>query len=169
MKTFSSQEHPKLARTNEDAPKSRDHDFSSRRKAAMRAFTRLHMLVYRWSGGRVWNRLGPGPVLLLTTIGRRTGKRTTMPVCYLADGHRLVLVGSAGGAANDPGWVRNLRAHAHVLIELGSQRREMHAHIVEGAEREQLWQRLLQQSSYWGEMQRASSRQFPVIVLTPIE
>gem|GEM_PF-6275884 len=63
-----------------------------------RLFVPFHVLVYRLSGGRLLGRLGGLPVLLLTTTGRRSGKRRTMPLLHLEEDGALVVVASAAGA-----------------------------------------------------------------------
>jgi deazaflavin-dependent oxidoreductase (nitroreductase family) len=78
-----------------------------------RRATRLHAWVYRRSGGSVLGRMGGQPVLLLETAGRRTGRRRTTPVQYLADGDTFVVVASNAGAARPPAWYLNLRANPH--------------------------------------------------------
>jgi len=72
--------------------------------------TRLHAAIYRSTGGRLIGRVGGQPVLLLETVGRRTGARRTTPVQYLADDDMFVVVVSNAGAARRPAWYLNLRA-----------------------------------------------------------
>jgi F420H(2)-dependent quinone reductase len=71
----------------------------------------LHATLYRLTNGRIGGRFIAGsPILLLTTIGRRTGKRRTRPLAYVRDGDRFVLCASNGGSPRHPGWYHNLRA-----------------------------------------------------------
>ena len=68
-----------------------------------RAFVKVHVAVYRASGGRLGGRLGKGvPVLLLTTTGRKTGKRRTTPLLYVEEGDGYVVVASVGGLPRIP-------------------------------------------------------------------
>jgi F420H(2)-dependent quinone reductase len=143
-------------------------EFSPQFKKAMRAFSALHVLMYRVTRGRMFNRISGAPVLLLTTIGRKTGKRRTRPLVHLRDGDRFVVVGSAGGAKHDPTWVLNLRANGRVLVEVGGRRQEMIAQVVTGAERDRLWPRLIEIFPGFGEYQHVTPRELPVIVLNPI-
>lgn len=141
--------------------------FSPAAKTALQLFTAVHTLIYQLSGGRIWGRISSGNVLLLTTVGRKTGKRRTRPLVYLADDESYVIVGSAGGTATDPLWVRNLRANPRVLVQVGARRQVMTAAIVEGAERKRLWPLLVTMFPGFDEYQRSTTRQLPVIVLRP--
>lgn len=141
---------------------------SQRARTLFRIFTATHVWLYRMSGGRLGGNIPTGPVLLLTTIGRKTGKRRTTPLIYLADGERMAIVGSAGGLATDPTWVLNLRAYPEVLVEVGRRTLRMRAETAEGAERERLWPLLTEMYHGFEEMQQATTRRIPVIVLSPI-
>ena len=140
---------------------------SRRMKALMRLVVGTHVLVYRATGGRVWGRIGPVPVLLLTTIGRKSGKRLTIPLNYYADGTRYVVVGAMGGAPKSPGWVFNLQANPQALVQVGPRRQEMRATVVQGDERDRLWSLLRTQFPPFDEMQQRTSRPFPIVVLVP--
>src|SRR5947207_7960752 len=77
----------------------------------MNAFGSANVRLYRISGGRIGGRMNGAPVLLLHHTGRRSGIERVTPLLFLADGERLLIVGSKGGAATDPAWVANLEAH----------------------------------------------------------
>lgn len=124
-----------------------------------------HRLVYRTSGGRLGRTVRGGPVLLLTTVGRRSGRSRTWPLCYVADGEALVLVASAGGAPRHPGWYLNLRYRRRVIVRRGDQARPMLARTAEGQERAQLWERIVQQYPICADYQRRTTREFPIVVL----
>jgi deazaflavin-dependent oxidoreductase (nitroreductase family) len=85
-------------------------------RAALRTVGTLHRLVYRWSAGGVGGRLRGGPVLLLTTTGRVTGRARTWPLSYVVAGDGLVVVASARGAQAHPAWYLNLRANDRVHV-----------------------------------------------------
>lgn len=75
----------------------------------------------------------------LTTTGRRTGKPRAVPLYAWEDADRLVIVGSLGGSAKDPAWVRNLRADPRATIKKGRQVLDVRASEVEGSDRDRLW------------------------------
>src|SRR3970282_2131153 len=102
---------------------------------------RLHRWLYRRSGGRVGGRLVGMPVLLLVTVGRRSGRAHTTALTYLPYGPDTVVIASNGGAQNHPDWFLNLRAHPEVEVDLGRRHLRMHAQEPAGPERGALWAR----------------------------
>lgn len=76
---------------------------------------------FRTNEGKVGGYFDGATVLLLHTIGRRTGKDHVTPLVYLPDGDRWAVVGSKGGAPADPDWVRNLEANGDATIEVGTE------------------------------------------------
>jgi F420H(2)-dependent quinone reductase len=134
------------------------------RRLVFRAFIGLHRTLYRASGGRI----GGGravPILLLTTVGRKTGKRRTVPVQYLAEGETLVVVASNGGKSTHPAWFLNLRAEPRVEVETGRVRTVMHAREATAEERERLWPPLVELWPTYDKYQRGTTRELPVVIL----
>jgi deazaflavin-dependent oxidoreductase (nitroreductase family) len=129
-----------------------------------RLFTDAHVRLYRLLGGRLVGRIGPAPVLLLTTTGRRSGRRRTLPVIYVP-GEDPLLVASNGGAPQHPHWYRNLLAEPHAEIVIGRAGRRVVAEIVEGPERDSLWARAVAVYPPYAHYQRRSARRIPVVVL----
>ena len=136
-------------------------------RTTMKVAGTLHRLLYRWTGGRIGGTFRGGPILLLTTRGRKTGQQRTWPLCYLVTGDELVLVASAGGAPRHPAWYLNLRANPCVSIQLGDRIRTMVARAAEGSERARLWERAVRQYPVCAAYQRKSGRQIPVVILRP--
>jgi deazaflavin-dependent oxidoreductase (nitroreductase family) len=133
---------------------------------------RVHRALYRLSGGRfLWttsNKRGWG-ALLLTTVGRRSGKERNVIVGYLDDGPDLVVLAMNGWDEGHPAWWLNLDAHPDAVVKLarGEPARPVHARVAEGAERERLWQRWLAiEPQLDGYAARRSTRT-PVVVLEP--
>lgn len=92
----------------------------------------------RTTGGRLsiaW----PLPVLQLTTIGRRTGTANTTPLLYARDGADWIVTASNWGQPHHPDWSANLIANPDATIEIGPEHIDVHATLVTGADREQLW------------------------------
>lgn len=134
---------------------------------ALNWLTAAHVRSYRWSGGRVGGRLKGAPVLLLDHVGRRSGVRRTTPLLYLADGPNLVIVGSAGGREATPAWWLNLRDAPETTVQVGSERRSVRADVATGEERERLWGRLVEMFPDYEVYRRRTSREIPVVVLSP--
>jgi deazaflavin-dependent oxidoreductase (nitroreductase family) len=112
----------------------------------------------------------PGPVVLLTTTGAKSGQPRTTPVAYSIDGDQLVIIASAGGAPSHPGWYYNLVAHPMVKVELGSETFQAHATVIEGAERDRLYtQHALALGFSTSDYRQKTARQIPVIVLTRMD
>lgn len=107
--------------------------------------------------------------LILTTIGARTGAERTNPVGWFPgpDGSWLI-VASAAGAARNPAWYHNIAAHPDsVKIEVDGRTVPVSAEQLHGAEREQAWQKITASASRFGQYQRKTDRELPVIRLTP--
>jgi deazaflavin-dependent oxidoreductase (nitroreductase family) len=100
---------------------------------------KLNVPVYRLSGGRIGGKVGDGPVLLLTTTGRRSGEPRTAPILYLAHGEAMILIDTNGGNEKLPGWSHNLKAKPQAEVEVGRRKLPVDARIAEGAERDELW------------------------------
>ncbi|HET9999935.1 MAG TPA: nitroreductase family deazaflavin-dependent oxidoreductase [Ktedonobacteraceae bacterium] len=105
------------------------------------------------------------PLLLLTTTGARSGQRRTTPMMYVFDGDRLLVIASNAGAPKHPAWYRNLVAHPQVTVEVGKETYEATAIVTEGAERQQLWTRIVEQYPFFADHQAKITRQIPVIAL----
>jgi F420H(2)-dependent quinone reductase len=134
---------------------------------ALRAIGKLNVPLYRASRGRLFGRLDRAPVLLLTTTGRKSGALRTAPVVYLADGDRIVVIGSNAGNTRTPAWVFNLRAHPDAEVEVGADRRQVTARVAEGEEREDLWRRMNEQYAGFDEYRSRTTRDISVFVLEP--
>lgn len=128
---------------------------------------KLNVPLYRLSGGRIGSKVGRAPVLLLTTTGRRSGQKRTAPVLYLADGERLIVIGSNAGNTKEPAWSLNLKANGDADVEIGRERRAVRARVAEGDERAELWQRMNEQYAGFDDYDARTSRDIAVFVLDP--
>jgi F420H(2)-dependent quinone reductase len=126
---------------------------------------KLNVPLYRLSGGRLGNKIGRAPVLLLTTTGRRSGQQRTAPVLYLADGERLIVIGSNAGNVREPAWSLNLKANPDAEVEIRRARRRVRARVAEGDERSELWRRMNEQYKGFDDYETRTSRDIAVFVL----
>src|SRR5438270_439137 len=94
---------------------------------------------FRANGGRVRKQFGDAPLLLLNTAGAKSGNLRTNPLLYLAYGERLFIFAANNGASSNPDWYHNLLVHPDVTVELGTERFEARAVILEGEERERIY------------------------------
>lgn len=120
--------------------------------------------LYRRSGGRIGGRVGRTPVLLLTTVGRRSGRPHTVPVGYFdRDGTRFVVASNAGRPYH-PAWYANLVAHPDVEVAIRRERYRAVATPAAGEERRQLWDYLMATAPAYRRYQRAP-REIPLVIL----
>jgi deazaflavin-dependent oxidoreductase (nitroreductase family) len=137
-------------------------------RPVIKVMSRLNTWLYRASGGRFGAKWMYGaPILLLTTVGRKSGAKRTAPLLYLEDGERVVLVGSQGGMSKDPLWVKNLDANPDVEIEIGRRKRAMRARRGDSAEKARYWPALCKMYPDYADYQARTIRDIPVILLEP--
>lgn len=134
-------------------------------KLILKMVTPIHIFLYRMSQGRVGGRVASLPILLLITIGRKTGKTRTMPLGYMQDGDRYVIIGSNGGANSHPGWYFNLKNNPQTTIEIKGEKRSVTAEIITGEERSRLWQQLIAISPQYETYQKSTTREIPLVGL----
>lgn len=140
-----------------------------RRTAAWQRFiTAFHTWIYKLSGGRLGARLVGAPVVLLMTIGRRSGQLRTTPLIYLRDNDHLVLVASNGGTLSDPGWWHNLQENPNALIQLGRSIISVQARRADATERARLWPLVTQMYSGYAEYQQRTPREIPLVIVQPL-
>src|SRR3990172_1363404 len=103
----------------------------------------VHVFLYRQSSGAIAGRDRNMPILLLTTTGRKSGKKLTRPLMYLEDGSNYVIAASNAGLDRHPAWFWNLRSHPRVVIQVKDKQMTAQAEIVGPQLHQQLWARLL--------------------------
>ena len=122
--------------------------------------------IFRATGGRLGARFLRGaPVLLLTTIGARSGERRTTPLIYVEDAGRILLVASKGGSKRNPLWYGNLAKNPDVEVQIGSELRPMRARTASPEEKEALWPKLLATYRDYADYQARTRRDIPVVIL----
>jgi len=136
--------------------------------AAAKLVTGIHRAVFTASGGRVGGRVMRMPVVMLTTTGRKSGKRrTTMLTSPVQEGENVVLVASYGGDDRHPTWYLNLRDDPDVEITIGGRHRHMRARVATPEERGALWPRIVEVYRDYGNYQTRTTREIPVVILEP--
>jgi deazaflavin-dependent oxidoreductase (nitroreductase family) len=128
---------------------------------------KLNIPIYRATKGRFMNKVGNAPVLLITTTGRKSKQLRTAPVCYLADGERLIVIGSNAGNANAPAWALNLQADANAEVEVRGEHRRVRARVADGEERADLWRKMNEQYSGFDTYEARTDRNIALFVLDP--
>ena len=105
------------------------------------------------------------PLMLLTTIGARTGLPRTSIVTYSRDGERYAIAASKGGAPTHPAWYHNLVANPDVTVETGRQQFTARTTVTSGSQRDQLWDRHVALLPEFGEYPKKTDRVIPMILL----
>lgn len=138
-------------------------------KHVLHAISALNAWIYRISGGRLLGRFPSGaPVCLLTTTGRRSGERRTVPLLYLKDADDYIVVASQGGAPQHPGWFLNLQAKPEGEVQVGQRRVRVASQVLEEQERAQYWPRLVAIYAPYEAYQQRTTRRIPLVRLTPV-
>ncbi len=135
-----------------------------------------HIRRYRESDGadgHMWDASVAGgsglvPTLLLTTVGRRSGRELTLPLIYGEVEGGYAVIGSKGGAPSHPAWYQNLETNPEVDVQVGPNRFRARARTASGAEREKIWQQMVGIYAPYTEYQARTERQIPVVVLEPL-
>jgi deazaflavin-dependent oxidoreductase (nitroreductase family) len=134
----------------------------------LRVIGKLNVPAYRLSGGRIGNKVGDGPVLLLTTTGRKSGEPRTAPILYLAQGANMILIDTNGGNEKLPGWSHNLRAKPLAEVEIGRRKLTVTARVATGDERTELWSACVDQYAGFDDYVKWLERTPSVWVLEPV-
>jgi deazaflavin-dependent oxidoreductase (nitroreductase family) len=128
-------------------------------------FNQRNIDEFRASHGRVGGNFAGAPLLLLHTVGARSGQRRINPVMYLADGDRYLVFASKAGADTNPGWYWNLRANPDTAIEVGDETIATRATELTGAERDEKYRIQSERYPGFAGYQQKTSRTIPVIAL----
>jgi F420H(2)-dependent quinone reductase len=135
-------------------------------KLVGRYFLYVHQWLFEATDGRItW--LGGLPVLLLRTVGRKTGMERTAALVYLQDGKDLVVVASNGGSDRAPAWLGNLQKTPTVGVQIGRERRQMRARVADPAERARLWPLVNRlNAGRYDAYQARTGREIPLVILS---
>ncbi len=108
---------------------------------------------------------GVAPTLLLTTIGRKSGKSLTMPLIFGRSGEDYVLVASKGGAPAHPAWYLNLQANPEVHVQVKADKFTAQARTADAEERAALWPKMVEIYGPYARYQTMTDRQIPIVIL----
>lgn len=125
--------------------------------------------LYERSGGTQGTDMNGMPVIILTSVGARTGKVRKTPLMRVEHDGEYAVVASLGGAPSNPVWYNNLTANPHVELQDGPVRKDYQAREVHGGERDTWWERAVAAYPDYAEYQKNTDRTIPVFVLTPVD
>src|SRR5215216_6939651 len=121
---------------------------------------------FRANDGKVSGYFAGANMLLLHTVGAKSGQPRTNPLVYITDGDRLVVIASKGGSDSNPDWYYNLLANPNVTVELGTEQFQARATVVtEEPERSRLYAKIVEHQQGFAEYEKKTSRKIPAIVL----
>jgi len=125
---------------------------------------------YEASGGARANTLrgGPDPIVVITSVGRKTGALRKNPLMRVERDGKYVAVASLGGSPTNPEWYYNFLAHPVVQLQDGPEPKLYRARLLEGEEREEWWAFAVQTWPTYGQYQRRTERQIPIFLLEEV-
>jgi len=142
---------------------------SSNRRSAYNHFNQQLIADLRANGGQATS--GPfvgRPLVILGTVGARSGEQRETPLVYTRSGDDYVVIASKGGAPSNPSWYNNLVANPVVKVEVLGESFRARARVAEGDERDRLYRNQAAMMPAFAEYQQRTSRQIPVVVLERI-
>ena len=120
---------------------------------------------FRENGGKVGGAMAGVPLLLLTTVGAKSGQARVNPLAYLTDAGRYVIIASFAGAPSNPPWYHNLIAGPRVSVEVGKEKFEADASVVTEPERTRLYRKMAAMLPTFDDYEKKTTRKIPVIAL----
>jgi F420H(2)-dependent quinone reductase len=136
-----------------------------------RRSTKVHVALYRRSGGRIGGHVPGWPearIVLVDHIGAKSGRKRTSPLMYHEDGEAIVVAATKAGQPTHPAWFHNLSANPDTEIQIGSEIRKVRARIATEGERDRLWAQFVAfYPGYEFFKSNAKGRKIPIVILDP--
>jgi deazaflavin-dependent oxidoreductase (nitroreductase family) len=123
---------------------------------------------FRANGGVVGGMFAGSDLVLLTTVGAKSGQPRISPLVYFDLDGRILIAGSFGGAPKAPAWVHNLRAQPRVRVEIGTESYDAEARELPRDERDALYPRVVEKAPQFGEYQAKTERVIPLFELVRV-
>ena len=136
--------------------------------AALDDFNRAIVDEFRANGGKVGGPFEGATLLLLHTVGAKSGRPRLSPLAYLTVDDKMLIVGSYAGAPKHPAWVHNLRANPRARIEVGTEEYEVTARELSEGERAATYPRIVEVAPVFAEYQANTTRAIPLFELTKV-
>lgn len=138
------------------------------RNVLIKWFTVFNSFLIRISKGKLGSKLGTQTILLLHTVGRKSGQERVTPIAYFEYEKEFLLVGSNWGRDKQADWFLNLKAQPRAEIEVKGQVIKVMAHDTQGQEYDRMWEFATQRHPPYLDYQKMTSRRIPIVVLEPI-
>jgi deazaflavin-dependent oxidoreductase (nitroreductase family) len=123
---------------------------------------------FRAKEGKVGGQFEGAPLLLLHSVGAKSGAERVNPMMYQPVGDHMAVFASKGGAPTNPDWYHNLVANPRASVEVGRDTVEVEAHVATGEERKRIWEKQKKDWPGFADYERKTDREIPVIVLEPV-
>ena len=136
------------------------------KRPLIRVFSMIHRMLYQVSGGRMGTHM-VGPVLLLTTVGRKSGQLRTTPLLYLKYEANWVVAASYAGDDRHPAWWLNLKVNPAARVQIKSIVQQVRARETTEVERSLLWPRFVSMFSSYDDYRQRTKRKIPIVILEP--
>ena len=133
--------------------------------AALNDFNRAIAEEFRANGGKVGGQFEGGTLLLLHTVGAKSGEPRLSPLAYMDIDGKLIIIGSYAGAPKDPAWVHNLRANSKAHIEIGTDAYDVTARELPAEERDAMYPAVTERAPVFAEYQANTTRKIPLFEL----
>jgi deazaflavin-dependent oxidoreductase (nitroreductase family) len=124
---------------------------------------------FRANAGKVGGFFTGKTLLILHTIGARSGQEKVNPVAYTTDGDRFVIIASKGGAPTNPGWYYNILANPLLSVEVGTETFQVQAAVAVEPERTRLYDKMVEMMPGFADYRQKTTRVIPVIILTRLK
>jgi deazaflavin-dependent oxidoreductase (nitroreductase family) len=134
----------------------------------IRTTTVINRFLFKLTNGKVGGRFGKVDILLLTTKGRKSGEKRTVPLQYFKDGEDLVLVASNAGDDRHPAWWLNLQADPKAQVQIGGDKKRVEARKATADEKTRIWPNVTAIYPGYDEYQTRTSREIPLVLLRPV-
>ena len=138
----------------------------------IKTMSKVNVWVYRWTGGLLGSKWRVGsafpwgvPVLLLTTIGRKSGQPRTAPLLFIEEGEAVIIWASQGGLPKDPLWYKNLVANPECGVQIKRRKMKMRARTADPAERARLWPKVVAHYPDFASYETWTDRVIPLVIL----
>ncbi len=136
-------------------------------KPGLKLFTAFHVFLYKFSGGRLFNRMGGGEICIVRMTGAKSGQPREFPLMYVPYRNGIVLVASLAGAPNNPVWYRNLIKYPQFEVTVGATVRKLVARIASKEEKAEVWPLCCQIYPDFQLYQDRTERDIPVFICEP--
>jgi deazaflavin-dependent oxidoreductase (nitroreductase family) len=137
-------------------------------KAILGFFLNIYIMLFRMTKGRIGGKMAGMDVLILDTVGRKSGKNRLAPLGYLTENGDYIITASNAGGPKNPGWYYNLKNNPDARIELkGGETMSVHAEEADSKKRDELWKQVVAKSPGYGKYESKTERTIPIMILHP--